>query len=403
MRMRHSLLFFSFLMVFLSCTKEVNSPVDTSKGIPDAVLQSMAKNFPTAYEIQFTELVKEELWHVDFKADNQPNEAVINKDGKLQEWGVKKNNAGFAPVVLQDVIQKYIDVNYPNASVLSVTDKYDFNSKEKVGQSVYLLMDNRNYVLEFDLLGAFISVIEIDANKGSLDEWSKWEIKDLASIPENIKVYLDGKHATYALYSGTGVKGPNDYVAYYITIKIEELLYAYEFDGGANVLSLIEYNLKDNGTVNGNFTENITEAAQIPAGIVSYMEKNYTGWQYVKGYKTYNDKKEIIEYVLVLLVQNEYYYVYFDGNEQFQKAEKGGTSGSGGGNTQENIKDASEIPAGILAYMNDKFSGWTYLKGYVQYNANGEKIEYLLVIQVVDDLYYVTFDGKENFTGAKKG
>jgi hypothetical protein len=485
---------FAAVLFLFSCDKETSDPIIDTPLAPEAVVKSIAQNFPNAKDIQFTEIITKELWDVDFIENALPNEVIIANDGEIQEWGIKKEGSGFAPLILTDPIIKYLEANYPNYKLIKIYEKFDVKTKELIGYTVYINNGAKELALEFDVNGGFLNVVTVtspdtpNSNPTKDGESTKWVIKDLASLPANIVSALKSKHPDFTFSSGSGIKIPN-YIRYYVTIRVGEKLYSYEFNEKGEIINSSSYDPKEPGSSNGSssitFTSEIVQGALpkiildqlntsyngwkyikglittndkkevlgynivvalgniyyyltcdgagkiiktekvsvdgsgtggmttislfdekgnpkgIPAGILSQLDNNYKGWKGVKGFIEYNEKKEIIRYYIIITLNNVDYALTFDAKEKLIKEEKYNTGSST--ITQKPYTEASSLPDGIKGYLDKNFVGWQFIKGYAEIDASGKALSHLVVIQLGKDLYYVTFDGKQVFTGAKKG
>lgn len=320
--MKQAFFLFIFGLFLISCAKNDQDPISDVNKIPDAVTRGLKENFPDAKNISFKVLVNDELWKAEFSDKNVENETIINKKGQIQEWKVKKGGV-LSPFTISDVILKYIEAEYPGSKIVSVNDNYEISTKEIIGQTIYIVtVENKNLALEFDAIGAFISVTELPDTTTGADEWSKYEIKDFNDLPENIKTYLNNNHQNFELYSATGVVGPKEYKAFYVTIKIEEKLISYEFDGDANVKSKIEFDLSAPNTKSHEYLY-FTSADDIPLELTTYLDAQFAGWKFLKGFTEFDEKKEVFLYLVVAQIQNDVYYISFDKDKLFTGAKKG--------------------------------------------------------------------------------
>lgn len=320
--MKQAFFLFAFGLFFLSCAKNEKDPITDVNSIPEAVTRGLKENFPDATNISFKVLVNDELWKAEFSEKNVDNETIINKEGKIQEWAVNKGGV-LSPLTISDVIIKYIEAEYPGAKIVSVNDNYEISTKEIIGQTVYIVtVENKNLALEFDAVGAFISLTELPDTATGNDEWSKYEIKDFNDLPENIKTYLNNNHQKFELYSATGVVGPNEYKAFYVTIKIEEKLISYEFDDEANVKSKIEFDLAAPNTNSHEYLY-FANANDIPVELTAYLDAQFAGWKFLKGFTEFDEKKEVFLYLVVAQIQEDIYYISFDKDKVFTGAKKG--------------------------------------------------------------------------------
>ena len=60
----------------------------------------------------------------------------------------------------------------------------------------------------------------------------------------------------------------------------------------------------------------------LPKIISEYLNNTYKTWTFMKGYQVLTDGKST-SYVVVIKVNNDLYYVYFNGEGKFEVAKKG--------------------------------------------------------------------------------
>jgi hypothetical protein len=401
--MKKYLIAIASCFVFASCDKEIGSftPANNAN-VPEVVLKSISQNFPNASKIAFTELEKANLWDVDFLDKNTHNETIVNKAGQILEWAVQKQNSADKPVKLSEAVAKYIEVNYPNCKIISVSEKYDLKSKELIGHSVYIIWNDKKFILDFDVRGAFLAqndVIDKNGNTPSTDAWSKWEIKELGAMPAAIKEYLNANHKEFKLYLANAVKGPNDYLVYNVTIKIADKLFVYQFDGAGKKLSVKELYLQNKPIESDKNVsiENINEQA-LPKNIIAYLDKNLAGWKYVTAHKVLNSKKEIIEYYVKVIAFNTYYYLKFDTAEKLINLEKSEASST----TNKEISDSKGINKAITDHLNSKYLDWQYVKGYEIFDSKGLLLQTNISISVANVYYSLVFDKNNKLTKEEK-
>jgi len=307
--MKKILFFFFLSTALLSCDK-VNKVEPDNNTVPDAVVNAVKTAYPDASELTIVVLQQKKLYSVDFIASKSNYEAIVTEKGEMQEL---RHNAKTLDV--SQNIQSYLDTHFPNATLEQVVEDLDPQDKLTIiGYWVYITTaDAKYYQLYFNELGGFVAQLEL-TNATSNDY--KYNVTQV-DLPSSISDYLNTNHSGYTFLEGWGIVMSN-ITSYYISISHNNLIYYYEFDANGSVLSSSSYD-PNSGTNpgGGNITSDpIVDASQIPATIVTYLDQNFTNWQFQKGIIESNNGT-ITRYYMVIMVGTDGYYVEFDGNMQF--------------------------------------------------------------------------------------
>jgi hypothetical protein len=304
------ILFFLFLSTALLSCDKVDKVQPDNNTIPDAVVNAVKSAYPDASELTVVVLQQKKLYSVDFTASKANYEAIVTEKGEMQEL---RHNAKTLDVTQN--IQSYLDTHFPNATLNQVSEDLDPQDKLTIiGYWVYITTtDAKYYQLYFNELGGFISQLEL-TNTTSNDY--KYNVVQ-ADLPTTIGDYLNTNNSGYAFLDCWALV-MNNVTTYYLNISYNNLIYYYEFDANGTLLSSSSYD-PNGGTNPGGGTQTanpIIDATQIPATIVTYLNQNFAGWQFLKGFDE-STNGAISRYVLVIMVGTDNYYVEFDGNMQF--------------------------------------------------------------------------------------
>lgn len=299
-------------LAFVACDRVDTLKPDPNENVPDAVVNSIKASFKDAADLTVIILKKDALYEVDFVAEKSNYEAIVSAQGDMKELRIQAKTLDITPT-----IQAYLDANFPGATLNQIDEDLDPNDKTTVvGYWVYIsTTDAKTYQLYFDALGAFVSQTEI--TNTSTNDMSKYVIT-ANDLPTAIATYLDNNHSGYTFSDGVALVIDN-VTTYVISINYNGLVYYYEFNADATVIwsSSFDPNSGTNAGSGGNSTfSDYTDVSQIPTTISDYLDQNFAGWQFQKGFEE-SDNGTPIRYVVVMLVGNVSYYVEFDGTMQF--------------------------------------------------------------------------------------
>ena len=314
MKMKNLILLLPVICLFFACDKAQHTTIDTPN-VPDVVIKAISNNFSDVRDLTFTTLKADQLYGADFKSSQNLYTAVIESNGNIKEFTIQGKLLTLPPSIMA-----YINATYPNATINSTYETYN-NQKVRNGYGVNLTTTALvRLQLTFDLVGALIATIELPV----VSVISKYAINNFADLPENIRNYLTNRHAGMVFKSAAGVVIGN-VTTYYVTVKLGDILHNYSFNANAVVLtyttsSLI--NTKGGGSSSTSSQTSIANAAAIPPVIVTYLNANFVGWQFLKGLMQY-ERNVLVSYLVVAQVGPDLYYISFNANGGFTGAKKG--------------------------------------------------------------------------------
>ncbi len=312
--MKNLILLLPVVCLFFACNKTQQVTIDT-QNVPDAVIKAISNNFTDISDLAFTTLKVNELYGADFKSSKNPYTAVIESNGNIKEFTIQGKLLTLPPSIIA-----FINATYPNATIDKSFQTYN-NQKVHNGYGVQITTTaSLRLELTFDLVGALLSTIQLPA----VSVISKYAIANFADLPENIRNYLTNHHAGMVFYSAAGVVISN-VTTYYVTVKLGDVLHNYSFSANAVVLtyttsSLI--NIKGGGSSSTSSQTSITNVAAMPPVVVTYLNTNFVGWQFLKGLKQY-ENNVLVSYLIVAQVGPDLYYISFNANGGFIGAKKG--------------------------------------------------------------------------------
>lgn len=384
--MKKILLFFLVLGLFISCNDLQD--VDSSATVPPAVSNAVRKAYPEATDLGFEVIEANKLWESNFAVKAQRMLAVVNNTGQITET----YNVARVGATLPETARKYISTNYPDASIVRIDEQIN-DQKGVIGYKVLIkTKENKEVVLLFDTTGSLTLLITKDGTPTTQTESKSYTIEQ-KDLPEAIKKILVEKHGDYKFLKGA-VTIENGKRTYYVVVSKEMTNYEYAFDENGTILKS-----SSSGMTQGNPTQKELSANDIPNRTKEYLDKNYKGWEYMKGLIFY-EKDKVTGYLVVIKSENKLYYVYFEGSGAYQKTTDG--SGTAITQVQERAIEAKDMLGTSKEYLTKNYAGWVFAKGVAKLKEN-KIYQYLIAIKVGDTLYYVTFDGDGKFLEAKRG
>jgi Putative beta-lactamase-inhibitor-like, PepSY-like len=457
--MKNTLIFLVFLGLLTACNS-VNEPtIDPS--VPQVTINAIKTAYPQSTDLKFTVLDDSKIWESEFLVKVQKMSAIVDNQGQISET-YQVDRAG---AKLPDNAQKYIDTNYPGATITKIAEQVDKNQVVIGYRVVIRTKENKEVVLMFDLTGALtVAAGSVKPATGETPKSYGIEQKDL---PEAVKTILKEKHGDYKYVKGM-VLVENNVKSYHVVVSTATTLFEYVFDEKGNVLKSVS-----SGIVT--LTEKALEAKDIPTKTKEFLDREYKTWEYQKGVvKMQGDK--IIGYMIVIKFNNKLIYLNFDATGTYIRADAAGSTPAEGqkvvnidptalpvailnvlkskftdnykiltaqvatietkktyivtvikegttyyiefdeagkiitsktyttpttGTTQEKALEA--VPTKIKEYLDKNYVGWTFVKG-VQIMVDGKITKYTVVIKMANgSIYYLYFTGEQVFTEAKKG
>lgn len=221
------------------------------------------------------------------------------------------------PLSINDLTQKIKD--YLNKEF---EDEWQFErglvfSQNGVIQAynILIIYEKKRYSIQFDGEGKFIKKEQIE---GMFE--GKLEIKNIQpkDLPNAIITYLTSKHSNFK-YINTSIITEKNKKIYWVAILSNNITFDYTFDDKGTLLNVKEITIKfpDN-----KIKDKPLEAKDIPNKAKEYLDTNYKGWIFEKGFIAYAENK-ILGYMIAIKVGNDYYYINFDANANFMSARKG--------------------------------------------------------------------------------
>lgn len=304
------LLFSLFVcLTFAACDRVDTLKPDPNENVPDAVVNAIKSDFKEASDLSVIILKKNELYEVNFISEKNNYEAIVSEKGNVKELRIQAKTFDILPN-----IQSYLDTHFPDATINQIDEDLDpIDKTTLIGYWVYITTtDGKMFQLYFDVLGAFVSQVEI----ANTNDMSKYVIT-ANDLPAAIATYLDNNHSGYTFSDGVAIVIDN-ITTYMISINYNGLVYYYEFNADATIIwsSSFDPNSGTNSGGGNTTFDNYIDVSQVPTTISNYLDQNFVGWQFQKGFAE-SDNGTPIRYVVVTLIGNSTYYIEFDGAMQF--------------------------------------------------------------------------------------
>ena len=140
------------------------------------------------------------------------------------------------------------------------------------------------------------------------------QIKSATDLPDAIAKYLKDNGMTFE--KGTIIFSADGKKSYLISAKKDKNSHELYFDGDGKLLKSIILPALPK------IEEKALVGTDLPKIISEYLNNTYKTWTFMKGYQVLTDGKST-SYVVVIKVNNDLYYVYFNGEGKFEVAKKG--------------------------------------------------------------------------------
>ena len=383
---KNSAVFFSLVCLISSCTmKDVSTET-----VPETVSNAVRKAYPEATDLQFTELEANKIWVSEFVVKIQKMSAVVNNTGQITET----YNVARVGAVLPESAQKFITTNYPDAKIISIDEQIN-DQKKVIGYKVRITTkEGKEVVMLFDTTGSLTLLIAKDGTPSTKPESNTYAIEQ-KDLPEAIKKVLTEKHGDYKFVKGV-VMVENGKKTYHVVVSKEMVNYEYTFDETGAIIKSSSSGMT--GTAQGK-TQKEVGKGDLPGKSKEYLDKTYKSWEYMKGLIFYENGK-VTGYLSVVKVEDKLFYVYFDATGGYLKTTT--ESVTDPNTVQERAIESKDILGNSKEYLTKNYAGWVFAKGVAKLKEN-KIYQYLIVIKVGDNLYYVTFDGDGRFLEARKG
>ena len=249
----------------------------------------------------------------------------------------------------------------------------------------------------FDTTGSLTLLIAKDGTPSTKPESNTYAIEP-KDLPEAIKKVLTEKHGEYKFIKGV-VMVENGKKTYHVVVSKEMVIYEYTFDETGAILKSSSSGIKADAP--NKVTQKELGKNDIPGKSKEYLDKTYKSWDYMKGLVFYENDK-VTGYLAVVKVEGKLYYVYFDATGGYLKTTTETTVETPKPTVQEKAIETKDILGNSKEYLTKNYAGWIFVKGVAKLKEN-KIYQYLIVIKVGDNLYYVTFDGDGRFLEARKG
>lgn len=352
---------------------------DSFAGVPAAVVQAIRKAYPTATELNFTEIDKGKVWDSRFVVDTRNRQARVDAKGTILEDYAVTASSERVGVILPAAAQEYIQTNYPNYKLIAAGEG---RHKDQKAYKVLLRSEKEEITLVFDEKGALL--LEFKAavsSRPTTDLPKNYPIGKAEDLPEPVRQYLRENDLTFAkgLVSVEG-EGPK---TYYVVATKGNAVYELSFSAEGKLLRSNVYIPP----------VEIKSVNDLPAAAVAYLN----GYTFERG-AVLTDREGKKTYLVVASKEGKRYEMTFNADGKLVKSSETRPAPK----VEEKALTAETLPAPVTEYLNATYKDWTFMKGYATW-AEGKPRGYLVVVQVAKELYYLTFNGEGRFVAVKKG
>ncbi|MFN8357148.1 MAG: PepSY-like domain-containing protein [Spirosomataceae bacterium] len=140
------------------------------------------------------------------------------------------------------------------------------------------------------------------------------EVKSTSDLPEVVAKYL--KDNGYTLVKGVIVFDKDGKQTITVSAKKDSDTYELVFDNSGKLVKATKYPSLPS------IQEKSLSSGDVPKVIVEYLNNTYKTWTFMKGIASSLNGK-VTGYIIVIQVNSDLYYLYFDGEGKFQAAKKG--------------------------------------------------------------------------------
>ncbi|WP_305952139.1 PepSY-like domain-containing protein [Emticicia oligotrophica] len=189
------------------------------------------------------------------------------------------------------------------------------NNGEIQTYNILIIYGDKRYSLQFDNEQKFVKKEQLVGGFNDDFEVKNIQPKDL---PAPIITFLTNKYPNFK-YINTALINEKNKKAYWVIILSNNITYDYTFDDKGNVLNMKEIILKLPEPL---LSQMPLEAKDIPSKAKEYLDANFKGWNFQKGFIAYVENK-LFGYMIAIKVGNDYYYINFDANANFISARRG--------------------------------------------------------------------------------
>ncbi|MCU0324316.1 MAG: hypothetical protein MUF45_03555, partial [Spirosomaceae bacterium] len=211
-------------------------------------------------------------------------------------------------------IEEYLEKNYRNFDYQRGIVFYQ--NDKIVGYLLVIRHKEKILCLNFDANGTFLKSDECGESK----DGQRLQLIDSNSLPDAIKKEILKRHTeNYKILFAAFMSKGNRRV-FLVTVLKDNDSFAYEFEESGKVIS--EKKIPMPQLPNLQVQEKQFESKDLPIKIKEYLDKNFVGWQFVKGLELLINSK-LDRYLVVIKFGNDYYYVSFDPSGTFLGVRKG--------------------------------------------------------------------------------
>ncbi|WP_266365072.1 PepSY-like domain-containing protein [Tellurirhabdus rosea] len=305
-----------------SCQKEIQ-PVDgvpitdPNASVPTAVVRAVQEAYPSASGITFTELDKGKVWESRFKVAAVNHQAMVNEKGTiLQAYAVREAATGMPTDTIAPAIVTYIRTHYPDYTV-AASGAGQFNNQPSF--KVLLRKETQEITLIFDAKGAVLFEHKGTAQTGPVEPPKTYPISQADELPASVSQYLKENGFTFA--RGLVTVGADNAKVYLLVVSKGSVFFELTIDASGKFPS-IRYYTSPTAPPSDLVQKSIGSDKELPAVVTAYLNENYKGWVFMKGYvNSVSDKP--VEHMVVVQVGSVYWYVSFNGEGKFVSAQKG--------------------------------------------------------------------------------
>ncbi|GAB4034638.1 PepSY-like domain-containing protein [Spirosoma gilvum] len=363
--------------------QEVQSNASSEfSGVPAVVVQAVKSTYPTASNIQFTEIDKGNIWESDFTIQTIQHQVKVKITGAILESyavGSTNNTTGVSSATLPAAAKTYIEKTYPTYKIVAVGEG-EYNNQK--AYKVLLRGEKEEVTLIFDANGTLFLEFKqpVTSSTGASETTKTFPITKAEDLPAAAAQYLRDNELTFA--KGVASVDKDNKKTYLVIATKGSTIYELLFDNDGKLI-------RSSSTTPPTTTE-LKSINELPPAAITFL----TGYTFEKGVMiTVNGQKT---YVVVVSKEGKRYEITFDAdgkvlsNKSTPKVE------------EKAISTDKDLPAAITDYLTKTYPNWTFMKGVVVL-LDGKPTSYTVVIKAGETLYYVFFNGEGKFDAVKKG
>ncbi len=117
--MKKLIYLFFWVCLVTSCNEQ---PIQSQEDIvPKSVVNAVRQAYPEATDIVYTTLEADKFWQADFMLKIQKMSVTVNNAGQITD----AYNLARVGAALPEAAQKFINLNYPGATIVSISEQLD--------------------------------------------------------------------------------------------------------------------------------------------------------------------------------------------------------------------------------------------------------------------------------------